>query len=135
MKGEHILPYNGTISTEQLNWLKEELQTATKLSQTCMIFTHIPFNPNATSTRHLVWDYQKILDVLDTFDNIAAVICGHYHRGGYDLRHGVHHLTMKGVLEAPVEQECFGVMRVYEERLELDGYGVVQSQTFELKQK
>jgi hypothetical protein len=129
LEGENILYYNGTISDEQLAWFEQELSEADAAAQRAIVMTHVPINPAATGPRHLVWDYQRVLDVLDRHDCVDAVLCGHYHSGAYDERRGVHHLTLRGALEAPEERRCCAVLDVFADRLELIGFGAVESRT------
>ena len=46
---------------------------------------------------------------------------------GYGLHKGIHFVTMKGILEAPPESNCFGIVDVFVDKLILRGYGVQES--------
>ena len=45
-------------------------------------------------------------------------------RGGSGVSPGgVHHVTIAGMVQAPLDSNAYGVLRVYPERLELEGFG------------
>lgn len=98
-KGANILDWNGAIGEKQLTWFDNELREAAAASQKVVVFCHIPFAPEATSQRHLLWNWQQVLDTLDKHTHILACIYGHYHKGAYAIRKNVHHITLNGVLE------------------------------------
>lgn len=119
LSGDNILDWNGKLDADQLAWLQAELRAAAAQQQRVIVFwcasdrqrhsrrrglgsSHIPLVREATSARHLLWEPEPVLAVLDQFSNIDAVICGHYHKGGYARRNGVHHVTLKGALEVAV---------------------------------
>ena len=58
-----------------------------------------------------------------------AWFAGHYHKGGYTLENGIHHVTVPGMVEAPADKNAYGVVDVYPDRLELRGVGTVPSRT------
>lgn len=55
---------------------------------------------------------------------VVCVLAGHLHDGAYYLDcHGVHHLTLEGVIETPPESNAFGTIYVYEDKMVLKGRG------------
>ena len=63
---------------------------------------------------------------------VRAVICGHDHDGGYhfELEHRIHFVTLPSPLEAVNfgANETHGILKVFEDRMELEGSGTVKSQ-------
>ena len=53
---------------------------------------------------------------------VVAYFAGHDHAGGYAVRRGVHHVTVKGMVEAPTEN-AYAVVEVYQDRLREIGCG------------
>ena len=53
---------------------------------------------------------------------------GHDHAGGYARSGGVHYVTVPGMVEAP-EKNAFAVVDVYDDRLDVRGFGSVPSRT------
>ena len=80
---------------------------------------------------NVVWDGDEVLDVLHRYHCVVAVICGHDHDGNYTLDdHGIHHITMPGIIETAPDDQAFGTVHVYEDKLELVGVGnLVQNLT------
>ena len=88
----------------------------------------------ATDLSCLVWNYQAVLDILQSYsDCVLSYLCGHDHGGGMAMDPaGILHLTFPGVLENNVEPD-FGTMFMYSDRIELKGNGRVPSLTIKLK--
>lgn len=59
-------------------------------------------------------------------------MAGHDHDGGYHLDEdtGIHHVTFEGVIETPPDSNAFGIVSVYEDRMELKGSGRVADRVF-----
>ena len=85
VQGANNVPWNGAIGVAQLAWFDAQLREAHAAGQRAIVFCHIPFAPDATSTRHLLWNWSEALAVLDRHSNVQACFYGHYHKGGYCL--------------------------------------------------
>jgi manganese-dependent ADP-ribose/CDP-alcohol diphosphatase len=123
LKGPNILDWNGAVSKRQLEWFDAELKTASDCGRKVIVFNHIPFARAATSDRHLLWNCDEVLAVLDRYQHVQACFYGHYHKSGYCVRNGVHHVTLHGALEAQPDAPCHAILHVHEDRLELIGFG------------
>jgi manganese-dependent ADP-ribose/CDP-alcohol diphosphatase len=119
----NAVDWNGGFSDAQLAWLESELLAAKLAGRRAILFAHIPVCREATSERHLLWNNDAALAVLDRHAGVVeAFFAGHYHTGGYACRCGVHHLTLNGMLEAPVSATtCHAFVDVFSDRLELRG--------------
>jgi manganese-dependent ADP-ribose/CDP-alcohol diphosphatase len=119
----NAVDWNGGFSTEQLQWLSEQLGAAAAARRRAILFAHIPVLRAATSQRHLLWNSDDVLLVLRQHSAVVeALFCGHYHPGGYGVADGVHHVTLDGIVEAPVTAAaCHAYVDVYEDRIELRG--------------
>lgn len=81
--GHHILyldSASGTISSEQLSWIEQEVHRAA--GQDLMIFIHHP--PVLAGVPHLdrahaLQNRQDLLDILVNHTSAVQVFCGHYH--------------------------------------------------------
>ncbi|XP_032847999.2 manganese-dependent ADP-ribose/CDP-alcohol diphosphatase isoform X1 [Tyto alba] len=74
------------------------------------------------SQAQLDW-FNEVLKFSDE-NQEKVVVTGHLHDGGYCLdSHGVHHLTLEGVIETPPESSAFGTIYVYEDKMILKGRG------------
>jgi len=78
---------------------------------------------------HILWNAEEVIEVIEAFPCVKAYINGHNHKGGYGTKEGIHHLTIKGMVDT--EQTAYAVVRVSEGRLELTGYGREESRIME----
>lgn len=111
--------WNGGMGNKQYNWLAALLKKADKLNKKVIIFCHWPLLPEVGTQ---LWDNKKILDLIDNHNSVVAWIAGHHHEGNYVKYKNVHHLTLKGLVEAQSETSC-GIIEMYADKLVLKGYG------------
>ncbi|MEC7986305.1 MAG: metallophosphoesterase, partial [Myxococcota bacterium] len=120
---QRFVPFNGGLGEKQLLWLSLRIQEAVAAGERILVFSHIPLCPDAASARNIAYDYDRVLEILETEGkgNVKAVFAGHYHRGGYAKdKAGIHHLTLRAIL---THNDSFGHVDVYMDRLEFVGRG------------
>lgn len=118
-KVNNAYDWNGGIGRKQLKWLKKILAKADKKHRKVVIFCHWPLMPeNGTQ----LWNNREVLTLIESHPSVLAWISGHHHEGGYEMQNGIHHLILKGMVEAPTNTS-FGVMDVYPDRMEFNGFG------------
>ncbi|XP_074410954.1 manganese-dependent ADP-ribose/CDP-alcohol diphosphatase isoform X2 [Zonotrichia albicollis] len=85
---------------------------------------HVPIHPCASNGVCLAWNYEAALSVIHRHRCVVCVLAGHLHDGAYcqDL-HGVHHLTLEGLIETPPDSNAFATVHVYEDKMVLKGRG------------
>jgi hypothetical protein len=111
--------WNGGIGEKQFEWLKKRLQKAEQSKQKVILFCHWPLLPeNGTQ----LWNNREALNLINSYNCVIAWISGHHHAGHYEKTGNIHHLTMKGMVEAQSDTSC-GIVEVYPDRLWLKGYG------------
>ena len=116
--------WNGGIGSKQLQWLEKKLRRATHDNKSVVLFCHWPLLPeNGTQ----LWNIREVLNLINKHENVIAWISGHHHAGGYHKSENIHHLTIKGMVEAQNETSC-GIIDVYPGKLVLTGYGDQQGQ-------
>ncbi|GJQ13220.1 hypothetical protein GpartN1_g5011.t1 [Galdieria partita] len=121
--------WNGALSSTQLDWLEHELQHC---RQKVIVFGHIPLYQEASDAAHLVWNAEQVLDILHRY-RVVAYFAGHYHRGGYAVdAHGLHHITIPAICDAPADQNAWAKIRCESNRIIVQGYGTVPSRTWTL---
>ena len=111
--------YNGAVGDQQLDWLETELEQALAASQKVLIFNHFPTLPIST---HSLWDAEKLADMLGRHPCVRAHVNGHFHRGSYVRRNGVHYLTLKAMLETP-DTVTYSVAELENNQLTIRGMG------------
>ena len=119
--------WNGGIGDIQLNWLEKSLKKADTDNKKVIIFCHWPLLPeNGTQ----LWNNRELLSLINTHPSVVAWIAGHHHAGGYVKNKNVHHLILKGMVEA-LSETSFGIMDVYPDKLVIRGFGDQNDQILE----
>ncbi|PYE36043.1 calcineurin-like phosphoesterase family protein [Rhizobium sp. PP-F2F-G38] len=115
--------WNGGLSEAQFTWLAEVLDQARDDGEPVVILCHYPVAPE---NAHDLWDAQRLLDMLKTYPNVRAWLCGHNHAGNTVTRDGTHYITFRGMVDTP-DQNAFAIVSLYEDRLEIEGFGREES--------
>ena len=119
--------WNGGIGNKQLKWLEKSLKKADDGNKSVVIFCHWPLLPeNGTQ----LWNNRAVLNLINNHQSVVAWIAGHHHAGGYEVNGKIHHLILKGMVEAKSETS-FGIMDVYPDKLVINGFGDQNDQTLE----
>ncbi|MEI6138873.1 MAG: metallophosphoesterase [Mariniphaga sp.] len=123
--------WNGGFGDNQLKWLEKSLKNADARNKKVVIFCHWPLLPeNGTQ----LWNNREVLSLINNHRSVVAWIAGHHHAGGYEVNRNIHHLILKGMVEAKSETS-FGIMDVYPDKLVLRGYGDQNDQTLEFSRQ
>ncbi|XP_075435727.1 manganese-dependent ADP-ribose/CDP-alcohol diphosphatase isoform X3 [Ascaphus truei] len=89
---------------------------------------HVPVHPEAKRSNCLAWNYKEMLDLIQSHSCVVCYIAGHDHSGGYCRdAHGIHHVTMEGVIESPPGTNAFATVYMYKDRMVLNGRGRVKT--------
>ncbi|XP_048344365.1 manganese-dependent ADP-ribose/CDP-alcohol diphosphatase [Sphaerodactylus townsendi] len=121
-----FVQFNGGFSQDQLDWVNEVLAYADKHQERVVIAGHIPIHPHSSNNVCLAWNYEEALAVIHSHPSVVCYLAGHLHVGGYCLdSHGVHHITLEGIIETPPDSNAFGTVFVYDDRMVLKGRGRV----------
>jgi len=115
-----FVPYNGGFGREQLDWFRSELEAAAEVGERVLVLSHAIIHPEACGGMTMAWDYEEALDIIrceEAAGCVAAVLCGHDHRGNYHCdEYGVHHCTFISPLNGG---KAFGLMKVETGYLEI----------------
>jgi hypothetical protein len=111
-------------------------QDAGQQGQSVVVCSHLPIYPDTCPPACLVWNYDEVLSVLQQQPGVVvASIAGHTHQNGYLVdAAGIHHMVLPGVVEAAPGRDCYGVVEVYQDRLELKGVDACMSCSCKLPQ-
>ncbi|TFJ99705.1 Tripartite motif-containing protein 7 [Platysternon megacephalum] len=119
-----FVEFNGGFSRAQLDWFNEVLTFSDTNQEKVVVVGHIPVHPGSSESVCLAWNYKDALSVIHSHQCVVCFLAGHLHDGGYYLdSHGVHHLTLEGIVETPPESHAFGTIYVYDDKLVLKGRG------------
>lgn len=123
-------PWNGGIGEKQMDWLVSELKNAEESGKKVLVFCHYPLLPE--NGLHLL-NNQEVLEKIGHSPALVAWFSGHHHEGNYVKdRHGVHHLTLRGMVEAQ-SPASGAVVRVYSDKLILHGIGDEMDRVLEFR--
>ncbi len=111
----------GVVGDAQLAWFRETLAQAQRAGERVICFCHFPLLKTAAE-HHRMAKPDAIMKLLDAHTCVAAWIAGHDHAGGYARQRHVHHLTMKGLVEAP-GSTAFARFELADDRIIETGFG------------
>ncbi|XP_027706031.1 manganese-dependent ADP-ribose/CDP-alcohol diphosphatase isoform X2 [Vombatus ursinus] len=121
-----FVQYNGGFSQDQLDWFNAVLTFSDTNQEKVVVVGHVPIHPDASDDTCLAWNYRDALSIIWSHKCVVCFLAGHSHDGGYCIdTHGVHHITLEGVIETPPESQAFGTVHVYPDKMVLKGRGRV----------
>jgi len=112
----------GVVSEPQLAWFRQTLDQAQQAGEKVICFCHFALLQAAAEHDRMAQP-EALLKLLDEHPCAVAWIAGHDHAGGYALRRQVHHLTLRGLVEAPTNGTAFARIELAGDRLLERGYG------------
>lgn len=121
--------WNGSLGDEQLAWLTSVLTEADVNGEQVIVFNHYPvFPPN----RHIMWDSERILQVLSKSESFAAYFCGHNHDGDFGLYQGRPFVTLKGMVDTP-DKNAFSIVSIFADHIDITGFGREESRVIAIE--
>ncbi len=102
------------VPTVEMEWFKRELATG---KEPVVAFTHQLLNtwdektqkiPNAFFIRNAA----EIVSAMESSGRVLAVISGHFHKGAYSERNGIHYVVNQGLVERPLPHNVCGMVHV-----------------------
>ncbi len=127
------LAYRGGVGEAQRSWLARELADAEAEGDEALVFAHHPLLGEASEPRFVVSDHEETLAVLEASRAAALWMNGHVHAGGYAERHGIHHVTLEGMVEAPPASNAWAVVEIRPAEIDIVGHGAVTSRRLSLE--
>ncbi|MFD1616021.1 metallophosphoesterase [Gelatiniphilus marinus] len=116
----NLKTWNGGLSLDQLQWVKEELNQAKNKNEYVGFYCHFPAGRNGDA--HNLWNYKQFLQLIDSYDNVKFYFNGHNHNGDYLEKNSVHHLTFKGMLDTK-NTSAFATAKFTKDSIFIKGYG------------
>ena len=118
--------WNGAIDKPQMEWFKEELESAEYSGKSVIVFCHYPL---LGEDRFLLWNSSSVIELLEQFSCVKAWLNGHYHEGNYSVKNNIHYLTMKGMVQ--FEQLTFSIAELSGNSLQIRGFGAEECRLLE----
>ena len=130
-KTANAVNWNGGMGERQLDWLRDVLKRASSSGERVIAFCHFPVLRESSTPAHLLWNHDALRQILESHPAVAGWFNGHDHNGGYAERNGIHYVTFPGLVESG-EQTSHTLVRVYPDRLELEGAGTAPTRTLRI---
>ena len=93
----------GYFKKDTLAWLDKTLSRNKK--KTVVIFQHFPIEyPDGASGRlktHRTYKVESYKEIIDNHNNILAIISGHLHTNGENMKNGIYHISSPSLLAMP----------------------------------
>lgn len=119
--------WNGAVGDRQMKWLRRQLWRGDRKNYKTILFSHLPLLPENGLQ---LWNNREVIALLNSHPSVVAFISGHHHEGGYVKVDGIHHLTLKGLVEATTATAC-AVADVFADRIVVKGFGDQKSYTLD----
>ncbi|GAB6020381.1 hypothetical protein CHUAL_003089 [Chamberlinius hualienensis] len=121
---KRFVSYNGALSKLQIQWLEEQLAIADFNGHHVILCGHLSLLASSSHWTCVCWNGDEVLDVVHRYKCVVVYLCGHFHDTGYAVdKHGIHHVTLGGIIEVPPDETSFSTVHVYTDRLEIVGFG------------
>jgi manganese-dependent ADP-ribose/CDP-alcohol diphosphatase len=117
----------GVLGKEQLAWLEKTLAAAANRKEQVIVFNHFALIRDTARYARMA-EPQPVLDLIERSGCVVAYFAGHDHAGGYAVQNGIHHVTVKAMLESP-EGNAFAIIEVNPDLLVETGFGEEPSRT------
>ncbi|EKF33048.1 serine/threonine protein phosphatase, putative [Trypanosoma cruzi marinkellei] len=122
---KNMLDFNGGIGEEQMQWLRMQLEYASKQKMVVLVFCHFPMYPYDDELN--LWNDVEVVRLLSKYSCVAAVVSGHTHRFEHDKlvvaqKNGnftIHFVKFGGIVQSPFTS--WGFIEAYETELHLHG--------------
>ncbi|UAM98551.1 metallophosphoesterase [Polaribacter litorisediminis] len=114
----YLKKYNGALSTDQLNWIRKELDEAVSKKQKVGFYCHFPIFP---VDQHNIWNREQFLSLIKPYKNVKVFFNGHNHAGAYQFVDNVHYLTFKGMVDTE-NTSAFAKVKFDKDTIFIEGY-------------
>ena len=85
---------------------------------------HIPLYVRSSYPFCILWNYADVLKIFHQHHCVVMYAAGHDHDGGYAIDdHGIHHLTLRAIVEAHATEDATVTAHVFKGRLEVHNLG------------
>ena len=116
----NLQTWNGGLSSDQLQWIKDQLNEAKNKNEHVGFYCHFPVGRDGEI--HNLWNYKQFVALIENYDNVKFYFNGHNHHGDYIEKNDVHHLTFKGMVETE-SKSAFAIVKFTKDSILIKGYG------------
>jgi manganese-dependent ADP-ribose/CDP-alcohol diphosphatase len=115
----NAVDWNGGMSSDQILWLKSQLDLSNSAEEKVFIVCHFPLVPENV---HNLLNYKDVLSLLKNYHNIIAWFNGHNHSGNYGNFNQIHFVTFRGMVETD-SVNSYARVDVYRNKIWITGKG------------
>ncbi|MGY5779481.1 metallophosphoesterase [Rhizobium sp. LEGMi135b] len=120
--------WNAAISDAQFDWLAAKLREAKAAGEKAVVMNHYPVFPD---NPHNALDSERMLSLLAEHDHIIAYLNGHNHAGNFGVSDGTYFVNFKGMVDTE-DTSAYAIVAIYNDRLEVTGFGREDSRVLTL---
>jgi manganese-dependent ADP-ribose/CDP-alcohol diphosphatase len=114
----YLKKWNGALSSDQLTWVKGELDAAIKNNQKVGFYCHFPIFP---IDQHNIWNREQFLSLIKPYENVKIFFNGHNHAGAYQIENNVHYVTFKGMVDTK-NTSAFAKVKFQKDTVSIEGF-------------
>jgi manganese-dependent ADP-ribose/CDP-alcohol diphosphatase len=114
----YLKKWNGALSSDQLTWVKGELDAAIKNNQKVGFYCHFPIFP---IDQHNIWNREQFLSLIKPYENVKIFFNGHNHAGAYQIENNVHYVTFKGMVDTK-NTSAFAKVQFQKDTVSIEGF-------------
>ena len=81
--------------------------------------------------QYTLFNSPEVTQTLSGSPYAKAVITGHHHPGGYEMKDGIHYLSLQGMVQG--EQNSYVIAEIYKDKIVIKGHGREESRIMEFK--
>ena len=120
--------WNAAIGEAQFDWLAAKLRETKTAGEKVIILNHYPVFPE---NAHNALNSDRILSLLAEHDHVVAYLNGHNHAGNFGVSGGTYFVNFKGMVDTE-DTSAYAIVTVYNDRLEVTGFGREDSRVMAL---
>lgn len=120
--------WNAAIGSAQYDWLADRLREAKAAGEKVIVMNHYPIFPDDS---HNALNSDRMLALLAEHDHVVAYLNGHNHAGNFGVVDGTYFINFKGMVDTE-DTSAYAIVSVYEDRLDITGFGRETSRTLAL---
>jgi len=118
----------GALGLVQLTWLDVVLAEADAAGEFAVVMCHFPVLPAGGVT---LWNAAEVVSVLRAHPSVKLYLAGHDHAGSYVEAHGIHFLTLQGMLDTT--DNAWATLTLAPQEIAVDGRGRVPDRKLALR--
>lgn len=98
----------------EMDWFRKELSEG---KEPVIVMTHQLVNTWDAKSQNIpdaffIRNAAEVVEAMEKSGRVLAYICGHFHKGAYSERNGIHYVVNQGLVERPLPHNVCGMVHV-----------------------